>query len=60
MALPVSSFPNLNSLMAEDDLGDSYLSSAHFLATGVPATALAGVLVATLGYGLSLELLAGV
>ena len=31
MALPVSSFPNLNSLSAEDDMGGAYLHPADFL-----------------------------
>jgi len=57
MALPVSSFPNLNSLSAEDDLGGAYLRPAHFLLAGVPATLVAGVLVATVGYVLAVRML---
>ena len=53
MALPVSSFPNLNSLSAEDDLGGGYLSAADFLKVGVPATLLAGLLVITVGHALA-------
>jgi hypothetical protein len=57
MALPVSSFPNLNSLSAEDDLGGAYLRPAHFLLAGIPGTVVAGVLVATVGYVLAVRML---
>jgi hypothetical protein len=57
MALPVSSFPNLNSLSAEDDLGGAYLRPAHFIIAGVPGTVVAGSLVATVGYALAERML---
>ena len=50
MALPVSSFPNANSLLAEDELGVPYLKADHFVRVGLPASVLLGVLVATVGY----------
>ena len=46
----VSSFPNANSLLAEDELGVPYLKAEHFVRVGLPASLLLGVLVATLGY----------
>ena len=52
MALPMSSFPNVNSLLAEDDFGVPFLSARDFVSVGAPATALVGVLVAGLAYPL--------
>ena len=40
MALPMSSFPNVNSLLAEDDYGVPFLSAREFVSAGAPATAL--------------------
>lgn len=38
MAFPISSFPNVNSLLAEDDLGRPYLKARDFLVTGLLVT----------------------
>jgi len=52
-ALPMTSFPNVNSLMAVDDHSKPWLSMRHFLTAGVPTTLLMTVLLATWGYALS-------
>lgn len=53
MALPMSSFPNVNSLLAEDDYGVPFLSAREFVSAGAPATALVGTIVAALAYPLA-------
>jgi len=60
-ALPMTSFPNVNSLMAQDDHGKPWLSVRHFLVAGTPMTALMALLLISLGVPLArlaLELLA--
>mmetsp|Transcript_44681 Transcript_44681/g.97107 ORF Transcript_44681/g.97107 Transcript_44681/m.97107 type:complete len:705 (+) Transcript_44681:86-2200(+) len=52
-ALPMTSFPNVNSLMASDDSGVHWLSVRHFLVAGIPMTGGTAVLLITLGYWLS-------
>jgi phosphate transporter len=52
MALPFSSFPNVNSLLMTDDFQRPYLSVRDFLITGVPMSILTIVLIATIGYAL--------
>ena len=52
MALPFSSFPNVNSLLIVDDFRKAYLCTSDFLYTGVPMTIISIVLIATVGYGL--------
>ena len=52
MALPFSSFPNVNSLLIVDDFRKAYLTTSDFLYTGVPMTIIAIALIATVGYGL--------
>ena len=52
MALPMSSFPNVNSLLAEDDYGRPFLSAADFIRVGLPVSVLMSVLVATLAFWL--------
>jgi phosphate transporter len=52
MALPFSSFPNVNSLLVVDDFQNQYLGVRDFLLTGVPMSVIAVILSATLGYGL--------
>lgn len=52
MALPFSSFPNVNSLFIVDDFQIPYLASKDFIITGGPMTIIAVFLTATLGYGL--------
>eukprot|EP00931_Biecheleriopsis_adriatica_P073807 TRINITY_DN48021_c0_g1_i1.p1 TRINITY_DN48021_c0_g1~~TRINITY_DN48021_c0_g1_i1.p1 ORF type:complete len:727 (+),score=132.17 TRINITY_DN48021_c0_g1_i1:42-2222(+) len=49
-ALPMTSFPNVNSLMAVDDLGKPWLSVKHFLVAGIPTTLTLACLLVTLGY----------
>ena len=50
MALPMSSFPNVNSLLAEDDYGRPYLVAADFVRVGLPASLLVSTLCATLAF----------
>jgi len=52
MALPMSSFPNVNSLLAEDDYGRAYLSATDFVKIGLPASVLVSALAATLAFWL--------
>ncbi len=49
MALPFSSFPNINSLMVRDDMAQAYLAAKDIVKTGAPFTAITLVLIATLG-----------
>eukprot|EP00927_Polykrikos_kofoidii_P055323 TRINITY_DN49592_c0_g1_i1.p1 TRINITY_DN49592_c0_g1~~TRINITY_DN49592_c0_g1_i1.p1 ORF type:complete len:717 (-),score=97.70 TRINITY_DN49592_c0_g1_i1:80-2230(-) len=51
-ALPMSSFPNVNSLLATDDIGMPWLSVKHIIRAGVPMTLLSGLLLGTIGYWL--------
>ena len=50
MALPFSSFPNVNSVLIVDDFQRPYLSVGDFVKTGLPLSVLSVVLVATFGY----------
>lgn len=52
MGLPVSGYPNMSAVMMESPSGKPYLSSKHFLITGVPTSIFVTVLVFTLGYGI--------
>lgn len=52
-ALPMTSFPNVNSLLAEDDHGKPWLSVKHYLVAGTPMTLLVAILLVTLGYWLA-------
>ena len=52
MALPMTSFPNINSLLAEDDYGRPYLEVADFLKYGGMFSGATLVLLITLGFGL--------
>lgn len=52
MALPFSSFPNVNSLLIVDDFQKPYLSVHDFLLTGVPMSIISVILIATVGFGL--------
>lgn len=52
-ALPMTSFPNVNSLMATDDSGTPWLGVKHFLQAGIPMTALVGFMLCTVGYWLA-------
>ncbi|TDH67603.1 hypothetical protein CCR75_000085 [Bremia lactucae] len=52
MALPFSSFPNINSLLVLDDHGQPYLEVRDFLRVGVTFSLVTMALIITLGYGL--------
>ncbi|KAG0321288.1 low-affinity phosphate transporter [Dissophora globulifera] len=52
MGLPVSGFPNMNAIMMEDEMGQQYLSTSDFLKVGVPSSAVACLVIVTMGYGL--------
>lgn len=53
MALPMSSFPNVSALLAEDDHGLPYLKPKDFLRPGLPASLTVIVLVVTVGYSMA-------
>jgi len=57
-ALPMTSFPNVNSLMAQDDNGKPWLSVKHFLRAGTPMTVATGLLLVSLGYWLAKQAVA--
>ncbi|KAJ7221819.1 SPX domain-containing protein [Mycena haematopus] len=50
MGMPVSGFPNQTAATQEDDLGVLYLSNVDFLKNGVPASIIATLVVATIGF----------
>lgn len=50
MGMPVSGFPNQTAANQEDDMGQLYLSNLDFLKNGVPASVIATLVVATVGY----------
>ncbi|KAI0763315.1 Sodium/sulfate symporter [Trametes elegans] len=50
MGMPVSGFPNQTAATQEDEMGQLYLSNVDFLKNGVPASVIATVVVATVGY----------
>lgn len=52
MALPFSSFPNVNSLLILDDFQRPYLKVQDFVRTGLPMSLLTILLIATVGFGL--------
>lgn len=52
-ALPMTSFPNVNSLLAVDDHGKPWLGVRHFLLAGIPMTLLTAILLVTFGYWLA-------
>mmetsp|Transcript_69560 Transcript_69560/g.175641 ORF Transcript_69560/g.175641 Transcript_69560/m.175641 type:complete len:698 (+) Transcript_69560:51-2144(+) len=52
-ALPMTSFPNVNSLMAVDDHGKPWLAMNNFLAAGTPMTILMTLLLTTFGFWLA-------
>lgn len=49
MALPFSSFPNLNSALVRDDAGLPYLSATDIIRAGIPFTLVTYVILVTLG-----------
>nr|CCA18653.1 divalent anion:Na symporter (DASS) family protein pu [Albugo laibachii Nc14] len=54
MALPFSSFPNINSLLVLDDHGQPYLKVQDFLRVGILFSLITVFLIVTVGYGLIL------
>ncbi|KAI9456787.1 SPX-domain-containing protein [Russula earlei] len=52
MGMPVSGFPNQTAATQEDEMGHLYLTNVDFLKNGVPASVLAALVVASLGYAL--------
>lgn len=52
MALPMTSFPNINSLLAEDDYGRPYLQVADFLKYGGIFSGITLAMLITVGFGL--------
>lgn len=52
MALPFSSFPNVNSLLIVDDFQRPYLKVPDFVRTGLPMSLIAIFLIATVGLSL--------
>lgn len=52
MALPFSSFPNINSLLIVDDFQNQYLKVKDFIIAGLPMSIITVILTATLGYAL--------
>lgn len=52
MALPFSSFPNVNSLLILDDFQRPYLKVPDFIKTGLPMSLISIFLIATVGFSL--------
>lgn len=50
MALPFSSFPNVNSVLIVDDFQRPYLGVSDFIQTGLPLSVICVFLIATFGY----------
>jgi phosphate transporter len=57
MSLPMSSFPNMNSLLTTDDFDVPYLKVADFLIHGTPVTIFSLLWLMSIGYGLMHALL---
>ena len=52
MALPVSSYPNMNAISLEDPTGVPWLDVKDFLISGIPGTALVWGAIVTVGYAI--------
>ena len=50
MALPFSSFPNVNSLLIVDDFQVAYLGVKDFAYTGIPLCVISIALIGTVGF----------
>ncbi|KAI0029425.1 SPX domain-containing protein [Vararia minispora EC-137] len=50
MGMPVSGFPNQQAATQTDEMGQLYLTNIDFLKVGVPASIIAALVVATLGF----------
>lgn len=59
MALPFSSFPNINMMLMLDDFQKPYLSTMDYVKTGTPMTIISVIMVVSIGYGL-IALIVGV
>ena len=53
-ALPISSFPNMNSVSVTDSNGNPYITTSQFMKVGLPLTAFAYLAACTVPYGMSL------
>lgn len=53
MSLPMSSFPNVNSLLVDDDFGRPFLHPMDFLKHGTAISILVFSMLATVGYALA-------
>ena len=53
-ALPISSFPNMNSVSVTDSNGNPYITTSQFMKVGIPLTLFAYVAACTVPYGMSL------
>ncbi|KAG1789299.1 SPX domain-containing protein [Suillus plorans] len=56
MGMPVSGFPNQTAAAQEDELGRLYLTNMDFLKNGVPASIVATLVVATVGFVLMIAI----
>lgn len=54
-ALPMTSFPNVNSLLATDDFQQPWLGVRHFLIAGIPMTICGAIVLVTYGHWLVSE-----
>jgi phosphate transporter len=52
MALPFSSFPNVNSLQIIDDFHRPYLGVQDFIRAGLPMSVISVLLIGTVGFGM--------
>ncbi|KAI7908192.1 Sodium:sulfate symporter transmembrane region-domain-containing protein [Cokeromyces recurvatus] len=52
MGLPVSGYPNMSAVMLEDPSGKPYVTTKHFIISGIPTSIISTVLIFTLGYGI--------
>lgn len=56
MGLPISGFPNMTAINLEDEVGHKYVTVKTFLRVGIPASIIATMIIATLGYVIMLVL----
>ncbi|WVQ81862.1 hypothetical protein IAT38_003989 [Cryptococcus sp. DSM 104549] len=52
MGLPVSGFPNMTAITQENKLGQRFIGASDFLKNGIPASVLATLVIATVGYAI--------
>ena len=53
-ALPISSFPNMNSVSVTDSNGNPYITTSQFMKVGIPLTIFAYIAACTVPFGMSL------